>query len=57
MIISRSQSELDLPNGIYDSEDDVWFNQDKLFQVRKSSISAEGVAIRNLNKLFSSSSS
>lgn len=39
MIISRSQSELDLPNSIYDSEDDVWFNQDRLFQVRKSSIS------------------
>jgi len=32
MIISRSQSELDLPSGFYDAEDDVWFNQDKLFQ-------------------------
>lgn len=34
-IISRSQSELDYTHNFYDVEEDVWFNKDKLFQVRK----------------------
>ena len=33
-IISRSQSELDYSHGVYEIEEDVWFNKDKLFQVR-----------------------
>lgn len=35
-IISRSQSELDYSQGLYDVEEEVWFSKDKLFQVSVS---------------------
>lgn len=35
-IISRSQSELDYSQGLYDVEEEVWFSRDKLFQVSMS---------------------